>query len=156
MKKFRFPLRTVATVRNLAELRARERFSAAVQVFMEAEAKLKAIRARLAEFEQLLVSRRGQSFRPAEEAGFLEALRQETVLATKTEAEVSTARQALEAARQAWLESRRDVRVIENLETKARQTHAREVERENQAALDDRTNAVVARAASHAASQNLS
>jgi flagellar FliJ protein len=152
MKKFRFPLRTVATVRNLAELRARERFSAAVQVFMEAESRLKAIRARLAEFEQLLLARRGQTFRPAEEAGFLESLRQETVLATKVEAEVANARQALESARQAWLESRRDVRVIENLETKARQAHGREVERENQAALDDRTNAVTARAAS----QNLS
>ena len=147
MKKFRFPLRTVATVRNLAELRARERFSAAVQVFMEAESNLKSIRARLAEFEQLLLARRGQAFRPAEEAGFLNALKQETVLATKAEAEVATARQNLEAARQAWLESRRDVRVIENLETKARHAHTREVERENQAAMDDRTNAIMGRAA---------
>jgi flagellar FliJ protein len=147
MKKFRFPLRTVATVRSLAELRARERFSAAVQAYVEAEARLAAIRRRIADFEKILIEGRGRTFRPMEEAAFLNALTAETVAATKTEAEVAAARQALETARQAWLESRRDVRVIENLETKARHLHQVELERENQAALDDRTSAIAGRAA---------
>jgi hypothetical protein len=43
------------------------------------------------------------------------------------------------------LESRRDVRVIEKLEQKARSVHRREAEREDQAALDDRTSALAAR-----------
>jgi flagellar biosynthesis chaperone FliJ len=51
----------------------------------------------------------------------------------------------MESARQVWLESRRDVRVIENLEQKARAEHLHEVERENQAAMDDRTGAMAAR-----------
>lgn len=150
MKKFRFPLRTVATVRSLAELRARERFSQAVQVYVEAENRLQALRERLAEFEELLRSERGRAFKPADQASFLAAFKEDTVRATKLEAEVAAARQALEVARQAWLESRRDVRVIENLETKARRAHRVELEREDQLALDDRTSALAARNAAKA------
>lgn len=147
MKKFRFPLRSVATVRSLAEMRAREHFSRAVQIFLETEQRLVAIRARLKELEERMREARGRAFRGAEQAAFLAALKDETVRATKTEAEVAEARAALEIARHAWLESRRDVRVIENLETKARRAHAVELERENQAAMDDRASALAARAA---------
>ena len=150
MKKFRFPLRSVATVRSLAELRARERFSAAVHAFLESERRLGEIRARLRQLEERMRAGRGHTFRGAEQAAFLAEFSQETVLATKTEAEVAEARSALEIARHAWLESRRDVRVIENLETKARRAHSVEVERENQAAMDDRASALAARAAAKA------
>jgi flagellar export protein FliJ len=145
MKKFRFPLRSVATVRSLREMRAREQFSAAVQTYVAAEQQLKEIRARLTELEEMLRNGRGKTFRPGDEAAFLEAFKNEAVRATKAAAEASRTRAAMEAARQAWLESRRDVRVIEKLEFKARGEHAREAEREDQAALDDRTNALAAR-----------
>jgi flagellar export protein FliJ len=147
MKKFRFPLRSVATIRGIAELRAREQFSKTVQAFMAAEQQLQRIRERIREIETILLTNRGQIFRPAEEASFLAALKEETIRATKTEGEVAAARQQMEIARQAWLESRRDVRVIEKLEVKARQAHRHEVEREDQLALDDRTSGLVARAA---------
>jgi flagellar export protein FliJ len=152
MKKFRFPLRSVATVRNLAEIRAREAFSAAVQVYVEAEQQLLAIRTRLKELEQLMIENRGRSFRGADEASFLAAFKQETIRATEAEDVVAKARAALETARSAWLESRRNVRVVENLETKAKLAHLHEVERENQAALDDRTSALAARNAAKKAS----
>lgn len=145
MKKFRFPLRTVATVRSLAELRARERFSKAVQVYVEVENRLQILRSRLAEFEEILRSGRSGNFRPAEQVSFLAAFKADTVSATKVEAEVAAARQALESARQAWLEARRDVRVIENLESRARLAHRQESEREDQLVMDDRTSALAAR-----------
>lgn len=150
MKKFRFPLRSVATVRSIAELRARENFSSAVQIYLTAENELQALRTRLGEFEQLLRSGRGQAFRAADQVSFLAAFREDTIRATKMEVEVAKARQELETARQAWLESRRDVRVIEKLESKARLSHRQQSEREDQLAMDDRANGLAARNAAKA------
>lgn len=147
MKKFRFPLRSVTTVRTLAELRARERFSDAVHAYAAAEQHLAALRRRVAELEEILLSGRTHRFRPADEAAFLEAFKLETVAAAKAEIALNEARSAMETARTAWLESRRDLRLMENLEGKARQHYRRDCEREEQAALDDRTNALAARTA---------
>lgn len=147
MKKFRFPLRSVATVRSLRELRAREQFSVAVHAFMVAEENLQALRDRLAALEDVLRNGRAQTFRAGDEVTFLEAYKTEIIAATKGAAEVEKARANMEAARQAWLVSRRDLKVVESLEQKARATHRRETEREDQAALDDRTSALSARTA---------
>ncbi|ATC63671.1 hypothetical protein CMV30_06730 [Nibricoccus aquaticus] len=146
MKKFRFPLRSVATVRSMIELRAREQFSRAVQASVAAEKKLIEQRARVSELESILRSGRLTRFLAADQATFMAALKDETAIITKFTADLNSARREMESARQAWLESRRDVRVIENLEQKARTAHLHEVERENQAAMDDRTGAMVARA----------
>ncbi len=145
MKKFRFPLRSVATVRNLLELRAREQFSRCVQLCVAAENSLVAQRERVAELESILRSGRLQRFRPADQATFMAAFKDESALVTKLTAELNAARREMESARQAWLESRRDVRVIESLEQKARLAHQRDLERENQAAMDDRAGAMAAR-----------
>jgi flagellar FliJ protein len=147
MKKFRFPLRSVATVRSLRELRAREQFSNAVHTYVVAEENLLTLRNRLAELEEILRTGRTRSFRAGDEASFISAYKAETTAVAKSSAEVEKARLAMEDARQAWLGSRRDLRVIENLEQKARSNHRRETEREDQAALDDRTSALAARAA---------
>lgn len=150
MKKFRFPLRSVATVRSIAELRARENFSKAVQIYVEAENQLRALRTRLTEFEEILRSGRGRAFRAADQASFLAAFKEDTIRATKMEADVARVRQELEVARQAWLESRRDVRVVEKLEHKARLLHRQQSEHEDQLAMDDRTNGLIARNAAKA------
>ncbi|MFT3783284.1 MAG: flagellar FliJ family protein [Nibricoccus sp.] len=147
MKKFRFPLRSVATLRSLRELKAREQFSEAVHAFVTAEEFLQMVRERVAALENVLRSGRAQTFRAGDEASFLEAYRVETSAAARAAAEVEKARAAMETARQAWLGTRRDVKVVENLETKAKAAHRREVDREDQAALDDRTSAIAARAA---------
>jgi len=147
MKKFRFPLRSVATVRSMRELRAREHFSIAVHAYVVAEEHLQVLRGRLAALEEVLRNGRTQNFRAGDEASFLEAYKTETNAVTKASVEVENARVAMEAARQAWLGSRRDLKVVESLEQKARATHRHEVEREDQAALDDRTSALAARAA---------
>jgi len=147
MKKFRFSLRSVATVRSIRELRGREQFSLAVRSYVMAEEHLQMLRGRLAALEEVLRSGRGRTFRAGDEASFLDAYKAETTAATKASAEVDKARAAMEAARQAWLGSRRDLKVVESLEQKARSNHRREVEREDQAALDDRTSALSARSA---------
>jgi flagellar FliJ protein len=145
MKKFRFPLRSVATVRSMLELRAREQFSRAVQACVTAEKRLVAQRERVTELESILRSGRLERFRPADQCTFIAAFKDETAIIAKMTAELNSARREMESARQAWLESRRDVRVIENLEQKARAEHLHEVERENQAAMDDRAGAMAAR-----------
>jgi flagellar export protein FliJ len=145
MKKFRFPLRSVATVRNMLELRAREQFSRTVQTCVAAENSLRAQRERVAELEAILRSGRLERFRPADQATFMAAFKDETGLVGKLTSELNSARREMESARQAWLESRRDVRVIESLEQKARLAHQRDLERENQAAMDDRAGALAAR-----------
>jgi flagellar FliJ protein len=147
MKKFRFPLKSVATVRTLLELRAREEFSRTVQASVAAEKRLVVQRERVAELESILRSGRLQRFRAADQATFMDALKDETAQVAKFSAEADRARSAVETARQAWLESRRAVRVIENLEQKARAVHRVELERETQAALDDRASALAARVA---------
>jgi flagellar export protein FliJ len=145
MKKFRFPLRSVATVRNLMELRAREQFSRCVQACVAAENSLVAQRERVTELESILRSGRLQRFRPADQATFMAAFKDESALVTRLTAELNSARREMESARQAWLDSRRDVRIIESLEQKARAAHQRELERENQAAMDDRASAMAVR-----------
>lgn len=132
-------------VRNFAELRARENFSKAFMAYSEIELQLQASRTRVAELEEMLRLGRTATFRASDQVTFMNAMRVEAVNATKIEAELKASRKALETARQAWLETRRDVRVIEKLEDKARLDHRIELEREVQAALDDRTSGMVAR-----------
>jgi len=147
VKKFQFPLRSVATVRSIRELRAREQFSYALHAFVKAEEYLQMLQARLAELAQILSTGRTRTFRAGDEASFLEAYKTETITVAKASAELEKARTAVEAARQAWLATRRDLRVVESLEQKARALHRHEAEREDQAALDDRSSALAARAA---------
>ena len=147
MKKFRFPLRSVETVRSIRELRAREQFSLTVHAFVTAEEHLQMLQTRLAELEAILRSGRTRTFRAGDEASFLEAYKAETIATTKAADEVEKARVAMEAARQFWLGARRNLRVVESLEQKAKAIYRHESEREDQAALDDRTSALSARAA---------
>ena len=146
MKKFRFPLRSVETVRSIRELRAREQFSHAVHAFVTAEGQLQLLQARLAELEDILRSGRKHSFRAGDEASFLKAYKTETDAVSKAADALEKARAEMEAARQNWLTARRNLRVVESLEQKSRVKHRHETEREDQAALDDRTSALSARA----------
>jgi hypothetical protein len=72
MKKFRFPLKSVAIVREARELRLREAFSVALQAVAVAEDMLDQVRRRKTELEQVLVAERRRSFRPAEQIAFLQ------------------------------------------------------------------------------------
>ncbi len=150
MKKFRFPLKSVSTVRALREVQAREQYSRSVQTLVLAEETLQTLRSRLAAVEEMIAQGRKHTFRPADEATFVEALHLEEAQVSRAAADVAKARHEMELHRQNWLITRRDLRLIEKLETKARETHRLACDREEQAAMDDRASAASARTASAA------
>lgn len=146
MKKFRFPLKSVAVVREARELRLREAFSSALQAVAVAEEHLERVRQKKADLERVLLVERRKAFRPAEQLSFLHSHQQVVNEETDASVAVEKAVAVRETRRAEWLESRRDLRLIEKLEQTARQDYRREEEREAQRTLDDRP---------HAASRNL-
>ncbi len=146
MKKFRFSLRAVATLRAMRESERREVFSAAVRAFSDAEKTLEVVRTRIAELEAIIVRERTGCFRASDQINFMQSLTTERTRLSESAARVAEAKTVMETERQAWLASRRDVRLVEVLETKSRGLHRQDCEREEQALLDDRTNALFARA----------
>lgn len=145
MKKFRFPLRSVATLRRMRESERREIFAAAVRAYVAAEEAFAAAEARVAELEEIIVHGRSGCFRAADQVAFMQALVSERTRRTGALAVVVKTKSLMETERQAWLASRRDVRLVEILENKSRGLHRRACESEEQALLDDRTNALFVR-----------
>lgn len=137
MKRFCFPLKSVATVRALREQQAREAFAATVRAVNDAEAALARARARVVEIEEVLRTGRAQAFRAGEHAEFIAAYRQELVLEQKAIDAVVQARARMETARTGWLETRRNLQAIDNLQARARRRHQVESERAEQVALDE-------------------
>ena len=93
-----------------------------------------------------MISERSVLYRAADQVAFIheqERLQQASHLATQ---ELAKAEEHLARMREQWISSRRDVRVIENLETKARERHRLDCEHEEQAAMDDRASTRVGRA----------
>ncbi len=146
MKKFRFSLRSVQTVRAIREMREREAFSFALKVHADAEAQVQKIKSDILRLEDLIRTKRGSIVIAAEQVSFLHEHgflrdREKEAIASQEKARVK-----LDECRETWIVARRDMRVIENLEAKARQEYRLEFEREEQALLDDRTNATYGRA----------
>jgi len=137
MKRFRFPLRPVAVLREHRELRAREVLAAAVHAYVLSEKNLAATRARVARFEATLAeSRRGQ-FHATEAAEAFAAYRRECVTEADAERATFAARAEMEQRRADYLEAHRKLDIVRRLETKARATHRFEANREEQAEFDD-------------------
>jgi len=137
MKRFRFPLRPVAVLREHRELRAREAFAASVHAYVLSEENLAATRARVARLEGALAeSRRGQ-FHPAEAAEAFAAYRRECAAEAEAERAAFAARAEMELRRADYLEAHRKLDIVRRLETKARATHRFETNREEQAEFDD-------------------
>lgn len=137
MKRFRFRLEAVKTLREVAERAQREAFGAAQQRYAKAEAALQAAaHARRELFDRVAGTRSGV-FRPSEQSAGLEALRQ----AAHTEAAAEKGRQeaatARDQARETWLEARRALQIIERLEEKARAEHREAADKAEQSLLDE-------------------
>lgn len=150
MKRFHFPLRSVGVVRSAHEMRRREQLSEAIRAEAEAEAARDAARRDLRDLEAVMASARGNRFRATEQIAFLEEQRRLADREKEAAAALLKAAERREECRVAWLLARRDLRLVENLEQRARAAHRREEEREAQLALDDRTNALASRAVSAA------
>ncbi len=146
MKKFRFTLRSVQTVRHIRELRAREQFGEALRAEATAQAALTGARDDQTELERLVAEKRAGCFLPAEQVAYIFEIQVQRERVKRAEEDLDRAKKQLEKSRETWIGSRRDVRVIDNLETRARADYRKESDHEEQALLDDRTNATAGRA----------
>lgn len=147
MKRFHFSLQSLSVVRSARDRQARERFSAAVQAVIAAEEALATMRLEKTEFERVVMAQRAQHFYGGEQAAFWEAHRRLVVRETEHVNALREAETAREARRVEWMAARRDLRLIERLEEKARAEHRLAEAREFQQQLDDRTGALAARSA---------
>lgn len=137
MKRFRFPLRPVAVIRAHKELRAREAFAASVHAYVQAEERLAATRARVAELAQMLFDGRGGTFLAAEAASLFRSYRAECDEQLKVERQVIEARDVMQKRRAEYLTASRELKVVNKLEEKARALHRAASLVEDQAAMDD-------------------
>lgn len=137
MKRFRFPLRPVAVLRAHRQARAQEAFAQAVHTYVEAEAKLAALRARRVELETVMHDGRRATFQAADEITFWGAYRRVCEEELMDERTVIETRAAMEARREDYLAAHRDLKVVEKLEQKARAVYRRLAGREEIAEMDE-------------------
>lgn len=137
MKRFRFPLRSVAVLREHQKARAREIFAAGVHAYVEAESALAETRQRVVACEAALHEVRRSTYRPADAASQLAAYRRECEVEMAGERAVFAAHAEMEKRRAAYIEAHRKVQVLQKLEDKARSTHRLENLRSEQADFDD-------------------
>lgn len=137
MKRFRFPLRSLAVLRAHREMRAREAFAAAVHTYVKAEQELAETRARVARFEGELFAGRRERFSAAAEAHALSAYRRECAAEGEAERAMIAARSAMQQKRADYLDAHRKTEVVKRLETRAREAHRLEAARAEQAEFDD-------------------
>ena len=145
MKRFRFSLQAVSSLRNWRETQAREALAAAVQHYVETEAHLVQLRNEATELEAIVRRASGNHFRAADQAAFLHAYGIAANAIIDGERALAEANEKLEAARADWREARAAVKAVEALEKRARERHHAETAREEQALLDERASALHAR-----------
>ncbi len=138
MKKFRFNLQPVATLRNLQEMRASEAFSGANRRVEACDAALAHQQLRVAQFVESLIVHRTTGLPGAMHASFMQAYRSELDEEKAATTALETARQAQEAARQRWIEAHLQVKLVEKLRGRARERYLTEFSRFEQRQLDDR------------------
>jgi flagellar export protein FliJ len=137
MKRFRFHLESVKTVRNLGEQRAREIFAAELRNLVTADAFLREARAWRESLADATGGARTQIFRSGEQTAAIEALATAVVAEKNAEKRRDLADAALAEARTRWLGCRRELEVIHRIEARAREQHRDEAEKAEQAILDE-------------------
>jgi flagellar export protein FliJ len=145
MKRFRFALQSVATLRELRELRARENLAAAIRLCERTEIALADARARRELLEDLVRSGRAFTLRAAEHVAFLCALRSAADEESAAVREVDKAHAARDQKLSEYYDAARALKVLSNLETRARSAHRLACDREEQTALDERSSIAAAR-----------
>jgi flagellar FliJ protein len=137
MKRFRFPLHSVAVVRAHRELRAREALAAAVRARQQAEDNLVAARARVDELQAVISLGRRDRFRAADAASFHQAYGRECAVAGEMARLFGAAQAEVAKRRDACIEANRDLKIVTRLEEKARAAHRTESLRSEQRELDE-------------------
>ncbi len=138
MKKFRFPLEPVATLRNLQEMRASEAFSSANRRVVACDEALADQRMRVAQFVESLIVRRATGLPGGMQASFMQAYQRELAEEKAAGDALVEAERAQESARRQWIDAHLQVRLVEKLRTKARERFQIELVRFEQRQLDDR------------------
>jgi flagellar FliJ protein len=137
MKRFRFSLHTVKAIRAHGEVHAREKLAEAVKVAADAQAELANWQQRLAQVESRLSDHRIGRFNGSDVASQLVAYRNDCASRDEAIAALRAARAALTASRDSYVKAKRELEVMEKLETRARAAHALETARAEQAELDE-------------------
>jgi flagellar FliJ protein len=137
MKRFRFRLASVRSLRELAEGRARENFGRAQKTVADATDHLRAAEQTRIQLTASLSGARATVFRPVEQIAGFGALRQAGQAEAEAARRLAAAQQSLAQARELWLASRRDLQVMQRLEERARLAHRTEADRAEQSLLDE-------------------
>ena len=138
MKKFRFTLQPVATLRNLQEMRASEAFSGANRRLAECGAALERQQLRVAQFVESLIVRRGTGMPGSMHASFMQAYRGELAEEKAANEALAKAQNEQEAARKRWIDAHLQVKLVDKLRKRARERFQTELVHFEQRQLDDR------------------
>jgi flagellar export protein FliJ len=137
MKKFTFPLRSVATLRAHREHAAREALAAALRVCTDLEVRLAAARMCLNEMEQLRSAGRSGCFRPADDVAFFHAYRLQWASEEELRKQFAASVAHADKRRDACVEANREVKAIQRLESTALSAHRAGLGRAEQAEYDE-------------------
>lgn len=146
MKRFRFRLESVLSLRAVAELAERERFGVAQRELAAALDARRLAAERRDTLARSIAESVAGTFRPAEHSASLRALdlaRQAELEAARRAEQATTAR---DRARETWLAARSRLQVIERLQTRARDAHREAAEKAEQTLLDELASLASARA----------
>ncbi len=137
MKRFHFSLRPVAVVRSHCEARAREALAAAIREADLAGGQLAAARTRVAELAVVIMASRRESLPARDQAAFSQIFRRECGAEAEAEKQLASARQSIGQRREAFLEARRQMKIVTRLEERARAQHRLATLRAEQADIDE-------------------
>lgn len=138
MKKFRFNLQPVGTLRHLQEMRASEAFAQANRERAQCDAALQHQQLRVAHFVESLIVLRATGLSGSMQPSFMNAYRAELEDEKTAGEALAKASQEQEAARLRWVDTHRQVKLIEKLRGRARERFQIDVIRSEQSQLDDR------------------
>ena len=138
MKKFRFTLEPVGTLRNLQEMRASEVFAQANRERAKCDATLRHQQLRVAQFVESLLVRRTTGLPGSMQASFMSAYRSELAEEKAAGDALAVAARKQEDARQRWVEAHLQVKLVDKLRGRARERYQVETIRDEQSQLDDR------------------
>jgi flagellar export protein FliJ len=122
----------------LRELRARENLAASIRICERTEIALADARARRELLEDLVRSGRASTLRAAEHVAFLGALYSASNDESAARREVDQAHATRDRRLSEYYDAARALKVLTNLEIRARASHRLAAEREEQTALDER------------------
>jgi len=141
MKRFKFPLQPVAILRAHKQLKAEQAMAAAATEVTKNEAQVAAAHARTVELEEMIAAGRRGPFRPDLQVSFLQSYGRERTAEASAGKALDAARIEMAKRRQALMEAQKQVKVVSQLEAKARENYRAESQRAEQNEIDERASA---------------